>query len=336
MTNKLKLIPHSKPYISPFSLYFLMRAFLSRRFSQDYFSARFQDKLAGLFKRNKCIFTNSGTSALHLLIAELISSKKREVVLLGYSCCDISDAIILAGGEPIFINSSFSEMVSDCLIKRYLSRNTAAIIIQHTFGKLVYIDRLEEYNIPIIEDCTHSLCPVYQNSYVVASFGSTKLLTAAEGGGIFLNDKMRWQQLTNRMKTSPRLPYRESNLHLAILEGQLISLKHIVRKRNRIAQIYNDYLREIKDIQIPDLVDYSVVYRYVILFKDTNKASRYLDYMHSKKVACEKPIDPSATALQLSKIQNDYNRIISLPIYPSLSRRQIKKIINYTLNFERR
>ena len=281
------------------------------------------------------VLFNSGTSSIHILLAQFLKSKKNEVILSGYSCSDIVDAIRLAGGKAIFIDSSFRQHIDVDDIKKKITDKTAAIIIQHTFGKTEKINGIENMSIPIIEDCTHSGKAVYNNSYVVSSFGATKLLTAAEGGGVFLNDKKTYKKLRNSLYGYNHYPYRESDINSAILLSQITNFKKMIKKRFEIAKKYNKAFQKSNDFIIPVLNEYSVIYRYVLIFKCPNEARNYIKYMKKYNIVCATPITPSPEALKIESTYNDFETIVSLPIYPSLKNWDVKRIIKKHLIIRR-
>jgi dTDP-4-amino-4,6-dideoxygalactose transaminase len=72
-------------------------------------------------------------------------------------------------------------------VKKMLTKRTKAIIVPHIFGAPAELD-LMSFNIPIIEDCAHSLDSEYKKQRVrsfgsvsICSFYATKVITTGEG-----------------------------------------------------------------------------------------------------------------------------------------------------------
>lgn len=198
----------------------------------------------------------------------------------------------------------------------------------------MYIKGLEKLCIPIIEDCTHSFFPSYKNSYVVLSFGATKVITSAEGGGIFFNSKSMHFDLNNLLKGNGHYPYRQSDIHSALLYSQLMLLRKYIKKRERIACLYTKHLSQFNRIKLPDLSEYTVIYRYVLRFANVYQANAFIKYMKSLNIMCERPITPCPEALKIENVCNDAETIVSLPIYPSLKKREIRRILKAIYKME--
>lgn len=140
-------------------------------------------------------FTNSGRAALYLILRSLVIPKGSKIGVPLYSCSVVFDAIIKAGFIPEFIDIDLENYTINPLDLEKKIDNLKAVIIIHTFGRPADMDRIKNVagNIPIIEDCAHSLFSVHKGEMTgklgTASFFSFKKYpSAGEGGMIILND----------------------------------------------------------------------------------------------------------------------------------------------------
>lgn len=141
-----------------------------------------------------------------------------------------------------------------------------------------YINKIaKQYNLKAIEDAAHAIeasrdgIRVGQLSDAVCfSFYATKNITSGEGGAVSTNSKtlaetfrmlrlhginkdaaerytkhyQHWDMLVLGWK------YNMDNIHAALLIGQLARIEGLWEKRNRLWKIYEEELRKIKDIRL--------------------------------------------------------------------------------------
>ena len=183
--------------------------FLIPRFNMDYNITDFlcavrgilsnnrnEDFLGSLFKEKKVYFTGSGRTAIYAVLCSLNLPPSSNIGVPLYSCPSVFDAIIQAGHRPYFIDINFENYTFDPedLERKY--KEIDALIVIHTFGRPAQMDELLEItDVPVIEDCAHSLLSRYKGSITgtigdasIFSFRSGKYISAGEGGMIVVNN----------------------------------------------------------------------------------------------------------------------------------------------------
>jgi perosamine synthetase len=141
-----------------------------------------------------------GRVALYALLRALDIGPGIDVALQAFTCVAVPEAIMATGARPIYIDveKDWVNMAADDLARK-ITPSTRAIVVQHTFGipgnMAALQDIAENYHIPLIEDCCHSLSSRYRGKNVgefgIGSFYSFewgKPLVAGLGGGLILND----------------------------------------------------------------------------------------------------------------------------------------------------
>ena len=197
----------------------------------------------------------------------------------------------------------------------------------------------------------------------VFSFHPVKIITTGEGGVALTNDyklanKMRALRShgiykTNRKRINNLRPwmfyqkvlgfnYRMTDIHAALGISQLKRLSKFVKKRNAIAKIYNKSLTSLP-LKLPTVLKHnkSSFHLYVVqVKKNVQKISRDYLYKKLKKFKINTNIHyipvykhPYFKNLKLNKnkfLENNkyFKNAISLPIYPSMKKKQIQKVIN--------
>lgn len=285
--------------------------------------------MAQKFEKKYAFAVSSGTAALHLLLRTIIDGYNDEILVSGLTCRDITNAIQLAGGKAIYLGVDSHNKVYLKDIEKKINSNTKGIIIDHLFGKRTCIRGLEHLKIRIIEDCTHNYSSHYKNADVIASFGATKLISGCEGGIILTGNPEVKEMIRDYLSYEAKLryPYKLSDIHSGIAMKQLEELESYKDKRLEIAHRYNRHFCRFEGVILPDERDYDVFYRYIIEFRDRRSADYFVSYCKVHGVNCEIAMDPHEKAIELASILESSNRMVSVPIYPSLNKMQQSKVI---------
>ena len=220
--------------------------------------------------------------------------------------------------------------VSDIdIIKNSLTTNTGAIIVNHTFG--IYLDRINDLvksGIPIIEDCCHVLSTSISDEEISKysictfySFDSTKWISTGNGGAVASNDK----DFMNKLE-SIKVDQGISDLNCSLGISQIEKIEEFKSKRTEISHQYFKEMpfitKELKNLK-------SCFFRFPIL---VSNSSLFFD---SKKVAYRKGVDQLLNSkynsnTNLINSERIFEKTVSIPIYPSLTKNQIEIIINET------
>lgn len=158
-----------------------------------------RNKLAQRFDASAHLF-GSGREALLALLRSLQLEKGSEIIIQGYTCVALPNAIHSAGYTPVYVDIDMQtlNMDVDALQGRINSR-TRAIICQHTFGIPSDTTRLralcDRHAIILIEDCAHVLPDTAgpheigkHGNFLLLSFGRDKAISGVLGGAILSRD----------------------------------------------------------------------------------------------------------------------------------------------------
>jgi dTDP-4-amino-4,6-dideoxygalactose transaminase len=116
-----------------------------------------------------------GRVALYAILKALGIKAGDEVILPGFTCVVVPNAVRYVGATPVFADITCGAYNLDpASVERAITRRTRALIIQHTFGIPAELDDLLEiarkHKLQVIEDCAHSLGSVYKGK-AVGTFG---------------------------------------------------------------------------------------------------------------------------------------------------------------------
>ena len=339
-----EIIPHSRPSLTDSDIKAVTSVLKSGQLSQGPKVAEFESKLALFIGKKKAAAVSSGSAALHLALLALDVKEKDEVIIPSFVCSAVLNAVNYTGATPVLVDiDPLTFNISVDTAKKAITRKTKAIIVPHMFGCAAEIDELSELGIPIIEDCAQSIGAYFKGAKLgsfgllsIFSFFATKVLSAAEGGMV-LSDS---EDLMSRIKDLReydnkddyilRYNYKMTDIQACLGLNQLSFLEKFIDRRREIAA---QYFKEFKNCNFSLPVwkegKEHIYYRFIIKTKDN--ASEYIEKFQQKKVMCMRPVYiPLHIYLNLSgfpQTMEAWQKTISIPLYPSLTEKEIEKII---------
>jgi perosamine synthetase len=235
----------------------------------------FEHKIAEYIGVKHAVGVNSGTSGLHLLVRSMDISDDDEVITTPFSFISSSNCILFERAKPVFVDIDPLTLNMDIdRIEDKITQRTKAILAVDVFGHPMDIARVrtiaDKHGLKLIEDSCEALGSEYNGAKAgskadaaVFAFYPNKQMTTAEGGMIVTDDddiaalcrSMRSQgrPITGLWLEHERLGYnyRLSELHAALGCVQIGRIEEIIDKRNRVAQRYNNMLKDIDGITLP-------------------------------------------------------------------------------------
>ena len=359
-------VPATKPYFSEEDIAFITKRFedilRGNSFLTMYkYGAEFEQEFARFIGTKYAVGCSSGTSALELICRALNVSGK-EVILPSNTFVASANAILNAGAMPVFADCH-DDMCLDAedALKRVTPR-TAAIMQVH-IGGIVSESTLKlqkacrERGIHLIEDAAQGhgseLNGIKAGAFGVAagfSFFSTKVMTTGEGGMVTTNDaamteKMKSLREFGKVKQDIYINYYTAmgyNWRLpevASLMGlrQLASLDKFIKRRQALAQIYDDAFAAHPDIKVVEPADKKGhnYFKYMIILPNHDRAvihkaleangiqaSGYVYELPLHK----QPVFPDANRISLPKTEFMCARHICLPIFYSMTDEQARYV----------
>jgi perosamine synthetase len=159
----------------------------------------FLDEVDKLFNFKKGFLFGSARSSLFALLKTLNFDKGSEILITGFTCEVVPNAVINTGYTPIYVDiNPVNYCMDPTIAEKLITKKTKVIIIQHTFGIPAQIEELiniaKKYNLYIIEDCAVSLGSKYKGKLTgtfgdasIFSFELSKTITSCNGGMLLLN-----------------------------------------------------------------------------------------------------------------------------------------------------
>jgi perosamine synthetase len=103
-----------------------------------------------------------GRVALYAILKSLGIGSGDEVILPGFTCVVVPNAIRFAGARPVFADiAARTYNLNPSSVEESITPRTRALIVQHTFGIPADLDSLlaisKRHGLAVIEDCAHAL-----------------------------------------------------------------------------------------------------------------------------------------------------------------------------------
>jgi len=167
---------------------------------RELFEKEFKEK----FDLEEAIAVNSCTSALIATLWSLDLEPGDEVITTPFTFAATTEAIIIAGGTPVFVDiSENTSLIDSKLIEPAITERTKAILPVHLFGRVCDMVTIMEvanrHDLIVIEDAAQAMghLLVGYGDAACYSFYKTKHFSTFEGGmiGIRKGSKLNAQRI---------------------------------------------------------------------------------------------------------------------------------------------
>lgn len=166
------------------------------------YSREFESQIADLFAKKHCLYVNSGSSALYVLVEAFGFPKGSEVITPSLTFSTTVGCLVKNDLVPVFVDVEHDTFCIDPdLIEAMITPKTVAILAPNLLGNLCRWDDIrriaDKYNLKVIEDSADTLGATLHGkpsgSYVDASitsfYGSHIINCAGNGGALTVDDE---------------------------------------------------------------------------------------------------------------------------------------------------
>lgn len=303
------------------------------------------------------IGVGSGTEALHVALSAAGVGKGDEVITVAHTAVATVSAIELCGAIPVFADiDPVTFTIDPSKIEKLVSSKTKAIVAVHIYGQAAELDTIlsiaSKHKLKVIEDCCQAHGALYKGKRVGSygdiacfSFYPTKNLGALGDGGIVVtnNDKLAEQsRLLREYGWAERyISYisgwntRLDEIQAAVLRVKLKTLDSSNDKRRQIAENYSKQLCDL-DIILPKTASNNQHAFHLFVIR-TSKRDELMSFLKAKDIhpLIHYPVPIHLQKAYLNKIKGSDDlketekaakEILSLPIYPELSKEEVKQV----------
>jgi perosamine synthetase len=330
-------------------------------------TAEFEKKFAEYSQVPYCVGLNSCTAALDMALRLLGINNGHEVIVPTMTFVSTAHCVAYNLATPIFtdVNEYTLDMDLDDLARKITPR-TRAIIIVHYGGRPIDIDKVKAIagQIPVIEDCAHAAGARYKGMPVGGlgsmgcfSFHAVKNLAMGEGGALTLHDenmagrakRLRWLGIDKGTwdRTAVDRSYwweysvdeiglksHLNDIHASIGLVQLAKLDEANARRRRIVHSYREGFKDLDQVRMPppdDDIFQSSWHLCEILAERRDELSVFLKERGINTGVHYKPIHLYrcyGNRPTLPVAERQFQRMLTLPLFPELSNDQVGLIID--------
>ncbi len=320
---------------------------------------RFENNFARYIGAGFAVGVSSGTDALKIAARALEFKAGDEIITVANTAVPTISAIRELGLIPKFVDIKKDFTMDETLIEQKITTKTRAILPVHLYGQSCNMSAIskiaQKHGLKVIEDCAQAHGTKHRGKKVGTfgdiacfSFYPTKNLGAYGDGGMILTKSKRLAEKCKQLRMyGMRSTYysklegynsRLDELQAAILNVKLKYLDRHNKKRQKIASLYLKKINNEKIIlpSIPDINEH-IFHLFVIRTKNRPKLLKYLSAnnigygIHYPYPVHQQTVYKFLGSASLPNTERCAKEIISLPIFPELSKEEINYIIK-TLN----
>ena len=322
---------------------------------------RFERELAAYFKMKHAIGVNSGTDALWLAFLALGIGPGDEVITVANTFFATVEAIWFVGAKPVFVEIEPDTCnVDPARIEAAITPRTKAIVPVHLYGQPADMPAIAEvarrHGLLVVEDCAQAIGAAGAgfaigelSDAVCTSLMARKNLGTFGDAGAIVTDRddivdricclRNHGSLTRARHGTMGYNSRLDDLHAAILSVKLKKIDGWNDRRRQIAALYTAGLKD-TGLKLPtEKPGYRHVYHLYVI--ETERRDELLQYLNDVGIDAKThyPIAihrqagfpwgfPADTNVSLPLTEKSAASVISLPMFPELTRDEIDYVID--------
>ena len=369
-----KLIKMKIPFLSFTSMHQPIKAEMMEAFSQFYDRSwfvlgdavkAFELEYANYNQVKYTVGVSNGLDALHIALMTLNIGKGDEVIIPSNTYIATALACSYVGAIPVFVEPDINTYnIDKNKIEAAITSKTKAIMPVHLYGQCCEMETImaiaKKHNLFVIEDNAQSqgaafdgkLAGSWGNINGTSFYPGKNLGALGDAGAVTCNEEeLAKKAAVLRNYGSEKKYYNEvigynmrlDELQATFLSIKLKSLQSWIAQRQEIAGWYNEALKNIKDIIIPEIATGAthVYHLYVIR---TDKRDALQKHLNDNGIGTliHYPIPPhlqqAYSHLGLKKgdfpiAETIADTCLSLPLWPGITQEQVAYICKTINNF---
>ncbi|UTX54024.1 DegT/DnrJ/EryC1/StrS family aminotransferase [Leucobacter aridicollis] len=361
MTQSPTLIPAALPRIGSEERLAVDAVLRSGNLAQGPEVAAFEAEFSSHFVLGRpTVAVNSGTSGQHLGLLASGVGPGDEVIVPSFTFAAVANSVVLAGATPVFADIEPEHFTLDpARVREAITERTKGIMPVHLYGHPFQVDAIEqvarEHGLAIYEDAAQAHGASWLDrpvgtigEFAMFSLYPTKNMTAVEGGMVVCradetarrvkllrNQGMETQYANEVVGFNARM----SDVHAAVGRAQLRKVDAWTRIRQRNAKFFDNELALVPGVTPPRVAPEAthVYHQYTIRVAaaERDRIRAALLHEHGVATGVYYPIPnhrlPSlasyAPAADLPESDRAAAEVLSLPVHPSLSERDLHRIV---------
>lgn len=344
-------IPVAKPFLNEEEAQSAYNTIMSGWVTQGPRVQEFEEKFAKYTGSKFAVAVSNCTTALHLSLLVSGINRGDEVICPSLSYIATANAIVHAGGIPVFADvDPNTSNIDPVHTEKLITQKTKAILVVHQVGIPCDIDAFKlickKHNLKLIEDAACAAGSSYKgqkigshSDLVCFSFHPRKVITTGDGGmictgneeyydrlkllrqhGMSINDRLRHEsgKVMFEEHIEVGYNYRMTDIQAAVGINQLEKLDMLVEERSRIANRYLEAFSKIASFELPSIQEGSTTnwQSFIIRLKENSKVKRdeLMQLLLDKGISTRRGI----MTAHREKAYNHYPKV-NLPVSEAIS-----------------
>jgi dTDP-4-amino-4,6-dideoxygalactose transaminase len=327
----------------------------------------FEEAYAAYCNTQFCVGVGNGLDAIRLILMGYLElgriKEGDEVILPANTFIATALAVTQCGLTPVLADCDIhSYNIDPVSVKEKITGKTRAVIAVHLYGQIAAMDELKQlaaqYNLLLIEDAAQAHGATYggQKSGSIGdaaafSFYPVKNLgSLGDAGAVTTNDEEladMVRSLSNYgsdekyIHTYKGLNSRLDEIQAAVLSVRLRYLDNDNACRREMAKFYPENIKNDSFI-LPEVKDWNshVFHLFVIRCKERRKVRQYLSengiqtQIHYPYAIHRQQAYAELSHLSLPVSEQLQDEVLTLPLYPSLTKEELSRIVNTLNNYK--
>lgn len=360
----MDFIPQIEPWIDANELYHLKRVVDSTYVVENVLTKEFEEMVRKHTGAKHAIAMTNGTMALYCCLLSMGLKKDDEVIVPNMTFIATANAVIMAGGKPVFCDIEKDTLCIDPKeIEKLITKKTKVIIPVHLYGNSVKIEEIlkiaKKNDLKVLEDAAQGVGVFYNKQHVgtfgdcgILSYYGNKTITCGEGGVVLTNDDelaVKCYRLKNHGREKKGIFIHDyvgfnfsfTEMQAAIGISQMEKLHLIINKKKLIQDTYVKELTGVGDIEFQQFLPQATPVHWFTSFF-TGKKQELAKHLLTQNIQTRDffyPLNLQPCYKDLKNTQNEYpvsiaayERGLSLPSSYNLTEEQQNYIIKNIKN----
>lgn len=232
----------------------------------------FESELANYTNSNYAVGVGNATDGMEIFLEAIGLKPGDEVIISSHTMLATASAIKVAGGVPVPVDIGDDNLIDPRAIEDAITPNTVGIMPTQLNGRVCDMDEIlaiaEKHKLFVVEDAAQALGATYKGQHAgtfglasdISFFPAKVLGCLGDAGGVLVNDEDLYHQIyqihdhgrdvdgkVKRWGRNSRL----DNIQAAILSHKLKSYHQVIARRREVAQMYQDRLGDLHELQLP-------------------------------------------------------------------------------------
>jgi dTDP-4-amino-4,6-dideoxygalactose transaminase len=280
--------------------------FKSAQFIKGEEVEKFEKAFSQYCGSDHCIGCANGTDALTYLLKAMNLKEGSTVIVPANTFIATAEAVLANGLKVKFADIDEDYNISVESVEKLIDNNVSAIVAVHLYGNPAKIDALkkisDDYGLKLIEDAAQAHGAEINGRKVGSladgaafSFYPGKVLGAAgDAGAVTVNDKKLEKKVRMLCDHGRSEKYfhdeagansRLDSIQAAVLNVKLRHLETWVKRRNEVADLYLELLKDVKNIELP-LIGPGVRHAWHLFVIRSKQRDKLINYLKEEGIQC--------------------------------------------------